>query len=130
MVTGHAAVIGRRDRRLDNDLFQPDVLLPDQFRAHATPSQAGPERRLMLAVLEDALGIWQKYATCQTPEGKSLFLEADDWFRSNDRKWLFSFESLCVILDLNPDYIREGLTRWRARLMRGEVVGRVADMPD
>jgi hypothetical protein len=27
--------------------------------------------------------------------------------------WLFSFEQICQSLNLDPDYIRNGLRRWR-----------------
>jgi len=95
-------------------LFEPDVLLPGQFFSFFR-KEAGfdRERRLMLAVLEDAIDCFQKYAHTNDLRGRQLFLESYDWIMSQDKRWLFSFENICQIVDMNPDYIRQGLNRWR-----------------
>jgi hypothetical protein len=75
------------------------------------------EERLMLAVLESAVEDFQKYVLARNPSGKKLFQEADDWFLDKDSDVLFSFESVCQTLGLNPDHIRKGLLVWKeARL--------------
>ncbi|HZR84789.1 MAG TPA: hypothetical protein VFD92_27085 [Candidatus Binatia bacterium] len=97
-------------------LFEPDVLLPGQFFSFFR-KEAGfdRERRLMLAVLEDAIDCYQKYAHTNDLRGRQLFAESVDWIMSPDKRWLFSFENICQIVDMNPDYIRQGLKRWRAQ---------------
>jgi hypothetical protein len=97
-------------------LFEPDVLLPGQFFSFFR-KEAGfdRERRLMLAVLEDAIDCFQKYAHTNDQRGRQLFDESYEWIMSGDRRWLFSFENICQIVDMNPDYIRQGLARWRVR---------------
>jgi hypothetical protein len=40
---------------------------------------------------------------------------------SGDKRWLFSFENICQIVDMNPDYLRQGLNRWR--MESGRVAG-------
>ena len=94
-------------------LFEPDVLLPGQFFSFFR-KEAGfdRERRLMLAVLEDAIDCYQKYANTSDLRGRQLFAESQDWIMSPDKRWLFSFENICQIVDMNPDYIRQGLKRW------------------
>ena len=67
----------------------------------------------MLAVLEDAIDCFQKYAHTEDSRGKQLFAESYEWIMSPDKAWLFSFENICQIVDMNPDYIRQGLHRWR-----------------
>ena len=67
----------------------------------------------MLAVLEDAIDCFQKYAHTDDLRGKQIFAEAYDWIMSGDKRWLFSFENICQIVDMNPDYVRQGLSRWR-----------------
>lgn len=67
----------------------------------------------MLAVLEDAIDCFQKYAHTNDLRGKQLFAESYEWIMSADKRWLFSFENICQIVDMNPDYIRQGLHRWR-----------------
>ena len=71
------------------------------------------EERLMLAVLESAVEDFQKYVLARKPRGKKLFQEAEEWFLERDSDELFSFENICDTLQLHPDYIRQGLLRWK-----------------
>ena len=105
---------GMQDR--SGGLFEPDVLLPAQFFSFFS-KEAGfdRERRLMLAVLEDAIDCCQKYAHTNDLRGRQMFLESHEWIMSPDKRWLFSFENICQIVDMNPDYIRQGLSRWRTQ---------------
>ncbi len=101
------------------DLFEPDVLLPVQFfEIFRKKNDSRGERKLILAVLEDAIDCFQKYAHTNDLRGRELFREAFEWIMSCDKRWLFSFENICQIIDLNPDYIREGLKKWRTRESR------------
>ncbi len=95
-------------------LFEPDVLLPAQFfSAFRRMGGLDRERLLMLAVLEDAVDCFQKYALSKDPRGRQLFCEAKEWVDSGDRGWLFSFENICDTLEIDASYVRRGLTRWR-----------------
>jgi hypothetical protein len=67
----------------------------------------------MLAVLEDAVDSYRKHAAACDPREQACFLEAKEWFWSNDRSWLFAFENICDVLEMNADYLRSGLDRWR-----------------
>jgi len=90
----------------------PVPLLPAQLQHHAAiPS----ERRLIIAVLEDAVHCFRKYAFATDPQGRRLFQEADEWIRNDGRESPFSFENVCDALDLNPAYLRSGLEHWRRR---------------
>ena len=71
------------------------------------------EEKLMLAVLESAVKYFQKYVLARNPSGKKLFQEAEEWFLEKDSDGLFSFEYICDTLQLHPDYIRQGLLRWK-----------------
>ena len=42
-----------------------------------------------------------------------LFQQAEQWFLEKDSGALFSFVSICETLQLNPDYIRQGLMVWK-----------------
>ena len=95
-------------------LFEPDALLPAQFyAAFRGGSGVRGEKRLMLAVLEDALDCFQKYAAARDGHGQALFEEALAWIGSNDRGWFFSYENICETLEINPEYLRRGLESWR-----------------
>lgn len=95
-------------------LFQPDSLLPAQFFAALKQrSQACGERRLMAAILEDAVDCFQKYLWAKENRSRNLRLEAESWFLSDDDSWPFSFINVCHALDLEPNFIRRGLMQWK-----------------
>ncbi len=97
-------------------LFEPDALLPAQFyAAFRGGSSVRGEKRLMLAVLQDALDCYQKYAFAKDGPGRQLFSDADSWICCDDRDWYFSFENICETLEINPEYLRRGVQRWRSR---------------
>ena len=111
--------------------IEPEILLPSQFYDHSTRHNIlEGERRLMLAVLEDAVSCFQKYAGSARPRGRRLFQEAEEWFLDEDGSWVFSFEAICTVLGINPEYFRDRLARWKQQLLsqspesRGKV-GRV-----
>ena len=95
-------------------LFEPDILLPNQYFAAFRRGRAVEgERRLMLAVLEDAVDSYRKHAVACDPKEQACFLEAKEWFYSSDRSWLFAFENICDVLEMNAEYLRSGLDRLR-----------------
>ncbi|MFN8624843.1 MAG: hypothetical protein U0587_02485 [Candidatus Binatia bacterium] len=95
-------------------LFEPDALLPAQFyAAFRGGSAVRGEKRLMLAVLQDALECYQKYAFASDLHGHQLFAEADEWISCQERTWYFSFENICETLEIDPDYLRHGMQAWR-----------------
>jgi hypothetical protein len=68
-----------------------------------------PEKELMLAVLKDALMTYKKRAY----SGNALFKEAETWFFDRERDRLFSFETVCAVLGLSPEKIRQNLLSWK-----------------
>ena len=95
-------------------LFEPDALLPAQFyAAFRGGSAVRGEKKLMLAVLQDALDCYQKYAFAKDGAGLQLFSDAYSWISCDDRNWYFSFENICETLEISPEYLRDGVERWR-----------------
>ncbi len=100
-------------------LFEPDALLPAQFySAFRGGSAVRGEKRLMLAVLQDALDCYQKYAFAKDGPGQQLFADANDWITCDDRNWYFSFENICETLEISPEYLRRGVREWKQRAHR------------
>jgi hypothetical protein len=81
------------------------------------------EKRLMLAVLENATEDFQKYALATDPRGKQLFQAAEDWILDSDDPSFFSFRNICEHLYLNPEYMRNGLMRWKAAKLSRQLSG-------
>jgi hypothetical protein len=90
------------------------TIVPEQF--YNTPAnvyQGRPEVALMRAVLEDAVncvrhGLWAKGR-----RKHRMAQEAEEWVFTDDLQWPFSFLNICMVLGLDPQYIRQGLCRWR-----------------
>lgn len=99
-------------------LLEPEVILPCQFFERVkSEASTQPEKRLMLAVMEDALATFQKCLPGMTRRQRRLLREVEEWFASAEAVWLFSFQNICAALDLNADCLRLGLSRWKARLL-------------
>ncbi len=97
-------------------LFQPDTLLSDQYLENFRRKTLWqPERRLMLAVLQDAIRCYQDNLFARNRKRKKLFLDTEEWISATDRDGVFSFEAVCETLGLNPAYVRQGLLRWQDR---------------
>jgi hypothetical protein len=77
------------------------------------------EKKLMLAVIENAIEDFQKYVLASDKRGMELFQDAEQWILETNSASLFSFESICVHLDLDPDYVRRGFMRWKAAKLNG-----------
>ncbi len=97
-------------------VLESDVILPSQFfeRIKTQPS-VQPEKRLMLAVMEDAVATFHKSLPGGTRRQRRLLKEVEQWFASADVTWPFSFQNICAALNLDADYLRLGLDRWKAQ---------------
>ena len=97
-------------------LFEPDTLLPIQyFEAMRRKHLLEGEKRLVLSVLEDAVECFMKCIDSSTNKGQRLFRDAEEWINLEDKKWVFSFDNVCEMLDVNPEYLRRGLREWKVR---------------
>ena len=97
-------------------LFQPDTLLSAQYFDNLRgKTLLEPEKRLMLAILEDAVQCFQDNLLAQSGKKKRLFEEAEEWILEEGDDGIFSFDNICEVLDFNPQYIRQGLLRWKEK---------------
>lgn len=97
-------------------LFEPDAALSAQyFESHRSKTLSEPEKRLMLAVLEDAISCFQNNVLARSGKSKKLFEESEAWILAGDRDWFFSFENICDVLGINSVYVRQGLLRWKEK---------------
>ena len=90
---------------LSDDLV-PEVILPlqyfDRLAPHATDI---PEKRLMFAVLLDAVIQLQR----RDSRGAS---EVAQWIREEDVESVFSFSNICEALGIEPVFLARGLLAW------------------
>jgi hypothetical protein len=94
-------------------LFEPDTILPTQFYAMFKNSQyREPERRLMVAILEDAVSCLLTDLHRSNLRQRKQYEEAKAWVTTNEEsEWIFSFKNICEVLGMDPGYLRRGLIR-------------------
>ena len=100
----------------------PETILPAQLVAGSLQAAAlQPEKRLMLAVLEDAIATLRRQVLARGPRGRRLFAETKAWCVSESTDTPFTFVNVCDALGLDVEYVRAGLRRWleRERAARG-----------
>jgi hypothetical protein len=109
-----------------SSLFQPDTLISDQFlQTFRRLTHLQPEKRLMLAVLEDGVACFQKYVAARDGRGKRIFQETEEWVLEEPNERLFSFANVCETLGFNADYLRRGLMSWKAAHLENRATARV-----
>jgi hypothetical protein len=98
---------------MDNhdDLFGNEALLPAQFYANRGERLNEPIKRLALAVLEDALRLYQRGEPKRGTQARSAYVEAVAWL-FYPMEGPFCFDSVCEILGIEAEYLRAGLQRW------------------
>ena len=100
-------------RDINGTLFEPDTLISENyFKIYRLTQPAEAEKKLMFAVLAEALQTYQKFAFSRSLRGQALFHEAKAWFWKEDLNGVFSFSSICEVFGLNPPFLRRGLLQW------------------
>ncbi len=94
--------------------LEADVIVPSQFFDRIRSEESSqPEKRLMLAVMENAISTFQRSIYQTNRRQRRLLKETEAWTNSSDDHWPFSFENICAALDIESDYLRAGLLRWK-----------------
>lgn len=105
-----------------------------QLREESTPSEVDPlsacgnelplanEHRsgvkgLLHAVLEESI-------RCFLGSDARLRFEAEQWIESGDRRWAFSFVTVCEALGLEPSAVRLALRRMQERNTSPKTISR------
>ncbi len=102
-----------------NGITQTLELSPQYLETVRSNTYPEPEKKLMFAVLEDAVTCFQKHFVARDKIGMRLFCEAEEWILLQGKgASFFSFDYICETLGLNPGYIREGLLRCRYHRLR------------
>ena len=97
----------------DSDFTQPEAVLPVQFYGpRRQASELQPVRRLLVAMLADAVRCFQSSFGATQSEKRLEFAEARGWIFADRNDGPFSFLTVCEALDLEPRTIRKNLSRW------------------
>jgi hypothetical protein len=110
--------------KLENEIlrsvFVPDLLTPGQyFDSKRRDSSDIPLKRLMMAVLQDAIRCFQKGSHAKTGAKQRYLYEVQEWVFGENGAGPFAFQSVCEILEIAPQYLRKGLAEWLRRRTEG-----------
>jgi len=73
-----------------SSLFEPDTsLAANYFDALRRKTILEPEKRLLLAVMKDAIDCYQVHVMAQSGKRQRLFHEAEEWIMEPDSNWFF-----------------------------------------
>ena len=105
-------------------VFEPDILNDAVGQRRRV---APAERKLMVAILADAMECFRKNLAARTSRRRRLFLEAERWILSEDHDWVFSFRNICDVLEFDPQALREQAEAWkRHHFSAGAAPGRLS----
>ena len=100
-------------------ILEPDIFLPSQFYGNGGLSRKlEGEKRLMIAILKDAVECLDKFRGSRSSAGKISYQSAIDWVQDSDTDWLYSFTNICDLLGFDPDYKREQLLKRENRYFK------------
>jgi hypothetical protein len=91
-------------------LFPDETLAADVSYAASQWRHCEAEKNLLVAVLKDAILSYKKNLVC----GGARFKEAERWIFSKDTDRLFAFETVCAMLGLSAQRIRQDLIAFAA----------------
>ena len=88
-----------------------ELVMPVQFHTPASEAWWPGEKRLMLAVLTDAIDILMKGPGVNDPRRTTVFEETVAWFTRDDADWPCSFVNACNALGIDAHAVRDAITR-------------------
>lgn len=91
---------------------ESDALLPAQFYGPRRGNAAlEPQKRLMMAILVDAIRCYQRNFAAVTLRKRREFREAQNWLFKDRNDGPFAFDTVCYVLETDPDLLRQRLIR-------------------
>jgi len=105
---GHREVCGYGDE------FRPKLVRSRPFRGKRRRDvQTEPLRRLMAAILCEAVNRFQRNLFQTSLYRRCEFVEAEFWLFKDGSEALFSFNNVSDCLSVDPRHIRQELSDWR-----------------
>jgi hypothetical protein len=112
-------------------IFSPDPLACLKYQeTQVSPAGSAKDtalRRLMLAVLADAIGCLQAHFSKPSRTNETRFQEAEEWIAS-DADGAFSFNTVCEGLGLDANSLRKKLLRWKREQMQPQPLNPATDL--
>ena len=94
-------------------MLSENILLPSQWDDLTISPQDCAPKRLMYAVLHDALHLIPSQHWPQGRRASRLAREALEWVEKDETQWPFSFVNICVVLGLDVEATRAAIHQAR-----------------
>jgi len=96
-----------------------ELILPCQYCHVSGGSSLSGEQRLMLALLADALNVYQKGAVSGLTQLRRLYVEAERWILADRTDGnALSFATVCDALSINSWLLRRRILDWKHSVSR------------
>jgi hypothetical protein len=91
-----------------------DLILLCQYCDVSSGYGLSGEQRLLLALLTDALNVYQKGALSRLTRLRRLYVDAERWMLADRTDTnAFSFTTACDALGINPELLRRRIIDWK-----------------
>jgi len=108
------------DARSTPDVIMESVvglhqILPSQYFDVSGGHRLTAEQRLMLALLADAINVYQQGVMSRATRKRLLYVDADRWIMmaAQPGPHAFSFDTVCEALGINAGVLRRRLILWK-----------------
>jgi hypothetical protein len=108
-----------RDYLTTETPFEPEAILPVQFFGGRQRTDE-PLKKLMFALLIDAVRCYQTCFGARTGARAKLFADAHLWIFADDVEAPLSLDVVCDALEIGTDYLRHALSEWGKRRLTGQ----------
>jgi hypothetical protein len=95
-------------------------ILPSQYFDVSGGHRLTAEQRLMLALLADAINVFQQGAVSRATRKRLLYIDAERWIMmsGSTAPHAFSFDTVCDALGINAGVLRRRLILWKHNVCR------------
>jgi len=94
-------------------------ILPSQYFDLSGGHRLTGEQRLMLALLADAINVYQQGVMSRSTRKRMLYVDAERWITAGpSNQHAFSFEAVCDALEINPGVLRRRMVLWKHKTSR------------
>jgi hypothetical protein len=124
MLTAHGATYMSEGFQLSSDLAVErfvglNQILPSQYYDVSGGHRLTGEQRLMLAMLADAINVYQQGVLSRNTRKRLLFIDAERWIMAASKsRHAFSFDTVCDALGINSIVLRRRMLAWKHQIQR------------
>ena len=105
-------------------ILEPDIFLPSQFYGgNGLSRKLEGEKRLMIAILKDAVECLEKYRGSRSSTGRMPLRNAIEWVEDTSTEWLFSFTNICDLLGFDPELFARSAAQTGKSVRQGSIRG-------